>query len=52
MNQQEKLYRTMSRAGGIGIAAGSAVILTGVTAGVLMIVSGAKLLLSRRRINL
>ena len=52
MNQQEKLYRTMSRSGGIGIAAGSAVILIGIASGVLMIVSGAKLLLSRRWINL
>lgn len=52
MNERERLYRTMSRTGGIGIAAGTIVIATGITAGVLMVVSGAKLLLARRNINL
>ena len=52
MNEQERLYRTMSRAGGIGIAAGSLIIATGIAAGVLVVVSGAKLLLARRNINL
>jgi len=52
MNPQEKIYNLMSRAGGIGIAAGIAMIVTGIAAGVLTIVAGAKLLLGRRGINL
>ena len=50
MNQQEKLYNTVSTSGIIGIVTGAVVIAGGIAAGVLMIVSGAKLLFSRRNL--
>ena len=48
MSQQESIYKTMSVSGGIGIAAGITVAVVGVAAGVVMIVSGARLLLKKR----
>ncbi len=41
---EEKAYKIMNRAGGIGITLGVISILVGVTTGVLMIITGAKLL--------
>ena len=40
----EKIYKTMSRTGSCSIAVGIVTLVTGITAGVLMIVSGSRLL--------
>lgn len=40
----EKIYKTMSRTGACSIAVGIITLVTGVAAGVLMIVSGSRLL--------
>lgn len=40
----EKIYKTMTRAGACSLAVGIVALVTGVVTGVLMIVSGAKLL--------
>ncbi|MDO5362436.1 MAG: hypothetical protein Q4F03_07275 [Eubacteriales bacterium] len=48
----EKIYKTMSIAGGGSIATGIVVLVTGVTAGILMIISGAKLLKRKNEILL
>lgn len=40
----EKIYKTMSRTGACSIAVGIVTLVTGITAGVLMIVSGSRLL--------
>ena len=43
-NCHEKIYKTMSRTGACSIAVGIITLVTGVAAGVLMIVSGSRLL--------
>ena len=48
----EKLYKTMSTTGAGSLVLGIVVIVTGITAGVLMIVNGGKLLKKRREIML
>ena len=50
MKHSEKLYNTISFSGVIGIVAGSIAIVTGIATGVIMIVSGAKLLLRRKEV--
>lgn len=45
----EKLYKTMGTVGGANIALGIIVLVTGVTTGILTIVSGAKILASRKK---
>lgn len=40
----EKIYKTVSRTGACSIAVGIVTLVTGVTAGVLMIISGSRLL--------
>lgn len=40
----EKIYKTMTRSGVCGIAVGIITLVTGITAGILMIVSGSRLL--------
>lgn len=40
----EKIYKTMSRCGALNLAVGITVLVTGVAAGILMILGGAKLL--------
>ena len=40
----EKIYRTISHSGGASLALGIVVLVTGIVSGVLMIVTGAKLL--------
>ncbi len=50
MNQQEKLYNTVRTSGVIGIVSGAVVIVFSVAAGVLMIVSGAKLLFAKKNV--
>lgn len=50
MNEKERVYRTMSITGAGNIAAGIVVVTLGVTVGVLSIISGAKLLKTRKNI--
>ena len=45
----EKIYKTMSRTGACSIAVGIVTLVTGITAGVLMIVSGSRLLKKKIR---
>ena len=40
----EKIYKTLARTGGCSVAVGNVTLVTGVAAGILMIVSGARLL--------
>jgi len=44
MNEQEKIYKTMRGTGVSNIVLGVIVLVTGITAGVLIIVNGARLL--------
>lgn len=44
----EKAYKTMGATGAAGIAVGVVMLVTGITAGVIAIVSGAKLLKDRK----
>ena len=44
MKLNEKIYKTMARTGGCSVAVGIVTLVTGVAAGILMIVSGARLL--------
>lgn len=46
----EKIYKTMKSAGGTNIAVGVIVLVTGITAGILMIVHGAKLLKCKKNV--
>jgi hypothetical protein len=47
----EKLYKTLGVAGGVGIAIGVVEIITGLVFGILTIVGGAKLLRSKTNIT-
>lgn len=47
----EKAYKTMTSAGGANIAVGIIVVVTGITAGVITIVNGARLLKNRSGIT-
>lgn len=40
----EKLYKTVTRAGACGVVVGIVTLITGISAGILMIVSGSSLL--------
>ena len=40
----EKIYKTLSRTGACSVAVGIVTLVTGVTTGILMIISGARLL--------
>ena len=40
----EKIYKTMSRTGACSVAVGIVILVTGVATGILMIISGARLL--------
>ena len=44
MNEQEKLYKTMGRAGVSSIVLGIIMLVTGISVGVLTIINGARLL--------
>ena len=48
MNQQERIYNTMGNAGAAGIAVGIVTALIGLAAGIIMIVTGARLLMRKR----
>ena len=47
----EKIYRTISHSGGASLALGIVVLVTGIVSGVLMIVTGAKLLKQKYQIT-
>lgn len=47
----EEIYKTMSRCGAGSIALGIIVLVTGVTSGVLMLISGARLLKRKTEIT-
>ena len=47
----EKIYRTISHSGGASLALGIVVLVTGMVSGVLMIVTGAKLLKQKYQIT-
>lgn len=47
----EKIFKTMGRAGGGSIAMGTVLLVTGIVMGILMIVSGARLLHRRGEIT-
>ncbi|HJC62678.1 MAG TPA: hypothetical protein H9753_03535 [Candidatus Blautia merdavium] len=47
----EKIYKTMTRCGAGNVAMGIVVLVSGITAGVLMIVSGTKLLKRKTEIT-
>ena len=48
MNQQERIYNTMGNAGAAGIAVGIVTAVVGLAAGIVMIISGAHLLIRKR----
>ena len=52
MNENEKIYRTLSATGAGVIVIGILVIVVGLSAGVIAIVNGARLLASRKNIML
>lgn len=47
---EEKIYKTMSGSGALNIVVGVATLVAGITGGVLLIISGAKLLSSKSKI--
>ncbi len=49
---KEKIYSTMSSSGVMALAAGIVVIAVGVAAGVLMIISGARLIAGKKDVTL
>lgn len=49
-DMEEKVYKTMGRSGALSIAVGVVSIVTGLAGGVLLIVSGARLLSRRTKI--
>ena len=51
MDKQELIYRTMNNTGALNIAFGIAVAVTGIAAGSVFIVTGAKLLLRKKFVN-
>jgi len=51
MEQQEMIYRTMNNAGALNIAFGIVVAATGIAAGTVLSIPGAKLLLRKRHVN-
>lgn len=50
MGMEEKTYRTMGGSGALNITIGVVALVAGITAGVLLIISGAKLLAGRNKI--
>lgn len=47
----ERIYQVMTRSGAAGLAIGIVVLVTGLTAGILMIVNGARLLKQKGQIT-
>lgn len=49
-NMEEKTYKTMGGSGALNIAVGVVVLVVGVASGVLLVISGARLLAGRSKI--
>ncbi len=49
-NMEEKTYKTMGGSGALNIAVGVVVLVVGVASGVLLVISGARLLSGRSKI--
>lgn len=47
---EEKIYKTMGGAGALNISVGVVILVAGITSGVLLIISGAKLLAGKSKI--
>lgn len=47
---EEKIYKTMGRSGALAIVVGTISIVTGVTSGILLLISGGRLLARRSKI--
>jgi len=47
---EEKIYKVMSGSGALNIAVGVVVLVSGIASGILLIISGAKLLAHRSKI--
>lgn len=47
----EKIYKTMARCGAGSVALGIVILVTGITSGILMLVSGARLLKRKSEIT-
>ena len=50
VSMEERTYKQMGRSGGFSLACGIVAIVAGIAAGVLLIISGAKLLAQRSKI--
>ena len=50
MQMEEKIYKSMGRSGALSLAVGVVAIVTGVAGGVLLLISGARLLANRSKI--
>ena len=48
---EEKVYKTMGSTGGGSLAIGICILVTGIVAGILLIVNGARLLKNRERLT-
>ncbi len=48
----EKIYKTIGFSGGANLAIGICILITGITSGILLILNGAKLLKSKKKILL
>lgn len=46
----EKIYKTMGSTGAISLASGIVILVTGLAAGILLIINGARLLKSRSKV--
>lgn len=47
---EEKVYKTMNGSGALNIAVGIVILVAGITSGVLLLISGAKLLSGKSKI--
>ena len=52
MTMNERIYKTMSSTGACSLAVGIIILATGITAGIMMIVNGARLLKKKSEILL
>lgn len=48
MNEKEKVFKTMSSAGAADLTLGVIILVTGIAAGIMMIINGARLLRRKR----
>ena len=50
MNEQEKTYRTLGNVGGISVAMGIVMIVTGLFSGIMTIINGARIFRQRNKL--